>query len=78
MLKTILLLLRTFAAGVRSRRDLTLENLALRHQFQVALRQNPHPRLQNLDGLLPPFNPVKEACFEHFSIFISAGEPTKV
>jgi hypothetical protein len=22
--------------------------------------------------------PVKEACFEHFSIFIPAGEPTKV
>ena len=38
----ILLLLRTFAAGVRSRKDLTLENLALRHQLQVALRRNPH------------------------------------
>src|SRR5207245_9324771 len=22
--------------------------------------------------------PVKEACFEHFSIFIPAGEPTKI
>ena len=52
MLKTILLLLRTFAAGVRSRRDLTLENLALRHQLQVALRRNPHPRLQNRDRVL--------------------------
>lgn len=52
MLKTILLLLRTFAAGVRSRRDLTLENLALRHQLQVALRQNPRPRLQDRDRVL--------------------------
>ena len=46
------LLLRTFAAGVRSRRDLTLENLTLRHQLQVALRRNPHPRLQDRDRVL--------------------------
>ena len=52
MLKTILLLLRTFAAGVRSRRDLTRENLALRHQLHAALRRNPHPRLQNRDRVL--------------------------
>lgn len=52
MLKTISLLLRTFAARVRSRRDLTLENLGLRHQLQVALRKNRHPRLQTRDRVL--------------------------
>ena len=52
MLKTILLVLRTFAAGVRSCRDIALENLALRHQLQVARRKNPHPRLQNRDRVL--------------------------
>jgi putative transposase len=45
----LFLVLRTFAATIRSRRDLTLENLVLRHQLQVALRTNPHPRLQAPD-----------------------------
>ncbi len=43
------LMLRTLVAAIRSRRDLALENLVLRHQLQVALRTNPHPRLRALD-----------------------------
>ncbi len=45
----LLLVLRTFVVAVRSRRDLELENLVLRHQLQVALRTNPHPRLHGPD-----------------------------
>ena len=43
---------RTFVAAVRSRRDLALENLVLRHQLQVALRTNPHPQLRASDRVL--------------------------
>src|ERR1700736_6465690 len=46
------LALQTFVAAVRSRRDLALENLVLRHQLQVALRTNPHPRLRVPDRVL--------------------------
>jgi len=46
------MVLRTFGAAVRSRWDLALENLALRHQLQVALRTNPHPRLRARDRVL--------------------------
>ncbi len=38
-----------FVAAVRSRRDIALENLVLRHQLQVASRTNPHPRLRAQD-----------------------------
>jgi putative transposase len=48
----LLLVLRTFVAAIRSRRDLALENLVLRHQLQVALRTNPHPRLRAPDRVL--------------------------
>ncbi len=48
----LFLALRTFVAAVRSRRDLALENLVLRHQLQVALRTNPHPHLQGADRIL--------------------------
>lgn len=52
MLVLLLLIVRTFAAGLGSRRDLMLENLALRHQLHVALRTNPHPRLLPRDRVL--------------------------
>ncbi len=52
MLELPLLALRTVVAAVRSRRDLTLENLVLRHQLAVALRTNPHPRLRARDRVL--------------------------
>src|ERR1700694_1219143 len=35
----------------RSRRDLALENLVLRHQLQVALRNNPSPTLLDQDRI---------------------------
>lgn len=40
----LLTVLRTLVAAIRSRRDLALENLALRHQLQVALRTNVYAR----------------------------------
>ena len=40
MLQVLLLLLRTLLASARSRRDVALETLVLRHQLQVALRTN--------------------------------------
>jgi hypothetical protein len=46
------LLIRAVLASLRSRRDVALENLVLRHQLQVALRTNPSPRLTNPDGVL--------------------------
>ncbi|HKV32671.1 MAG TPA: integrase core domain-containing protein [Candidatus Dormibacteraeota bacterium] len=46
------LVVRTFVAAVRSRRDLALENLVLQHQLQVALRTNPNPRLHGRDRIL--------------------------
>jgi hypothetical protein len=46
------LLLRSLLVGLRSRRELALENLVLSHQLQVALRTNPSPRLTNPDRLL--------------------------
>src|SRR6266571_4357717 len=48
----LLLMLGMFVAAVRSRRDLAFENLVLRHQLQVALRTNPHPRLRAPDRVL--------------------------
>jgi putative transposase len=52
MLQLLFLLLRGVLAGFRSRRDVALENLVLRHQLQVALRTNPTPRLANPDRIL--------------------------
>ena len=46
MLELLRLALNPLVAAVRSRRDLALENLVLRHQLQVALRTNPHPHLR--------------------------------
>jgi len=52
MLVLLLLIVRSLLAGMRSRRDLMLENPALRHQLQVALRTNPHPRLRPRDRVI--------------------------
>src|SRR5207245_3085688 len=52
MPELLLIVLHTLFAAVRSRRDLALENLVLRHQLQVALRTNPHPRLHGPDRIL--------------------------
>ena len=52
MLQVVFVLLRGVLAGFRSRRDVALENLVLRHQLQVALRTNPTPRLGKPDRVL--------------------------
>ncbi len=52
MLLVLLLIVRSLLAALRPRRDLVLENLALRHQLQVALRTNPRPRLRPGDRAL--------------------------
>src|SRR6266571_919222 len=52
MLVVLLLIARSLLADLGSRRELRLENLALRHQLQVALRTNPHPRLRRRDRVL--------------------------
>lgn len=49
MLEFLLLLLRALLTGLRSRRDLALENLVLHHQLHVVLRTNPNPGLRNRD-----------------------------
>ena len=51
MLPLIFVVLRVLV-GFRSRREVALENLVLRHQLQVALRTNPTPRLRNPDRIL--------------------------
>jgi hypothetical protein len=52
LLMLLLIAPSILAAGLRSRRELMLENLALRHQLQVALRTKPYPRLQPQDRVL--------------------------
>ncbi len=52
MLELLLLLVRTLVAVLRSRRDLVLENLVLRHQLQVALRTHRRPSVHNRDRIL--------------------------
>ena len=52
VLPLLSLLIRSLLASLRSRRNVALENLVLRHQLQVALRTNPSPRLSNPDRLL--------------------------
>lgn len=46
------LLMRTFLSGLRSRRELVLENLALRHQLEVLQRTTGRPRLEPADRAL--------------------------
>src|SRR5947199_3910774 len=48
----ITLLLTGLLRGVRTRRALVLENLALRHQLAVLQRTAPRPRLRTADRLL--------------------------
>ncbi len=52
MAELLLLLARALVALVRSRRDLVLENLVLRHQLQVALRTHPRPSVRDRDRIL--------------------------
>ena len=46
------MLLRVLIYCCRSRQDLALENLVLRHQLEVLLRRKPKPRLRNRDRIL--------------------------
>jgi putative transposase len=46
------LLLRVLISACRSRHDLVLENLVLRHQLEVLSRARPKPRLRNIDRVL--------------------------
>src|ERR1700736_1188553 len=52
MLKFLLLFVRALITILRSRRDIALENLVLRHQLHVVLRSNPNPGLRNRDRVL--------------------------
>ena len=52
MLLLLSFLIRSLLALLRSRRDVALENVVLRHQLQVALRTNPSPRLTDPDRVL--------------------------
>jgi len=52
MLELLFLVVRGFVFGFRSRRELALENLVLRHQLQVVLRSRPTPRLSRRDRAL--------------------------
>jgi transposase InsO family protein len=47
----LLMLLRVLIDCCRSRQDLALENLVLRHQLEVLLRRKPKPRLRNRDRI---------------------------
>src|SRR5579859_588726 len=46
------MLLRVLVDCCRSRQDLALENLVLRHQLEVLLRRKPRPGLRNRDRIL--------------------------
>src|SRR3989442_11093299 len=52
MLELLTLLLGVLPAALRSRRDLVLENLLLRHQLSVAARPRRRPRLRTWDKVL--------------------------
>ena len=52
MLRLPTLLFRMFVCSFRARRDLLLENLALRQQLCVLARRRPQPRFSNGDRLL--------------------------
>src|SRR5215471_18071591 len=52
MFRLVRIVLRTFCSGIRSRRDLMLENLALRHQLMVLRCVRPKPKLQAADRFL--------------------------
>ncbi|MGA2445818.1 MAG: helix-turn-helix domain-containing protein [Opitutaceae bacterium] len=52
MFEVIIAVLRSLAAGLLPRRQLVLENLALRHQLLVLSRNAKRPRFRNPDRLL--------------------------
>ena len=52
MLGFLVLMLRVLIDSFRSRHDLVLENLVLRHQLDVLQRTRPKPRLRNRDRVL--------------------------
>ena len=52
MLDLLVLLIGVIPTALRSRRDLVLENLLLRHRLAVVLRPKPRPRLKARDKLL--------------------------
>ena len=49
MVRWLGILLRTFRSAVRTRRELALENLALRQQLAVWKAREPRPRLTEMD-----------------------------
>jgi putative transposase len=49
MFNAVLTLLRTILSSFKVRRNLVLENLALRHRLMVIRRQVERPRLTNAD-----------------------------
>jgi putative transposase len=52
MLLVLKYALTALRAAARDRRELALENLALRHQVEVLTRSHPRPRLSPADRLL--------------------------
>ena len=52
MIEFFKLILGLVRSCFRSDAELILENLALRHQLQIALRSHPRPRLSNRDRIL--------------------------
>ena len=52
MLRLLKFLCRVLVCSFRARRDLLLENLALRQQLCVLARRRPQPRFSNGDRLL--------------------------
>ncbi len=51
MVRWLGILLRTFRSAVRTRRELALENLALRQQLAVGKARQPRPRLTEMDRI---------------------------
>src|SRR5437879_4842538 len=51
MVRWLGILLRTFRSAVRTRRELALENLALRQQLAVWKARQPRPRLTAMDRI---------------------------
>ena len=52
MICWLILLIRLVVAGLKSRRNLLLENLALRHQLLVLRRSSNRPQLTPIDRTL--------------------------
>ncbi len=54
MILSLRLILAAVRSALRSRRDLALENLALRHQLAVLARSSRRPRLRRLTACSGP------------------------